>query len=489
MKCPSCGADIDMKSKQCTFCGAYITSDMRKEREMVTKEGCPKCGSSNITFNREKQGEYKGKNGTSIVRSTVGFCKDCGHTWTPSTPPKKKDHTALWVLGWICIFPLPLTILLLRKKELKPLIKYGSIVLAWLVYLVIGLSGNSDKKNAVKETPVVKEEATVQDTAAEEAEEEPVETPAVEEKAADTSISAGGLAEKYSVTLAPSSKDMKVGDIGEKSGIFVGLSYVKAMTYLPTALGKEDISGNNEVIIGFFDFLNATGDKTSISPGDITCYVDGTQVEDVDTYINVVVDEVDQFYSASVDTDMKMLSCQDFEVPKGWNEIKFFYKSDCVWTVTPDDVSTEPFNKDSMYTFTAEHEETAPDTIIYSEDYELQYKGFAEHTYNNVISGEEKYAVFEFTLNNTSDKQIDYDLAGYNMRAYRNGYLLEDPTFTLDDKIDGFSNIFNIDNIESGMSSNIYLAFEVPDFSGDYFFVYDDGYIMDKNKGSVSVKN
>lgn len=59
----------------------------------------------------------------------------------PGEPKKRK--TWLWVLGWICIFPLPLTILLLRKKEMNAPIKYGIIVAAWLIYLLIAISGGS----------------------------------------------------------------------------------------------------------------------------------------------------------------------------------------------------------------------------------------------------------------------------------------------------------------------------------------------------------
>ena len=53
-----------------------------------------------------------------------------------------KKHTWLWVLGWICIFPVPLTILMLRKKNMKPAVKYGIIAAAWLLFFVIGMSGN-----------------------------------------------------------------------------------------------------------------------------------------------------------------------------------------------------------------------------------------------------------------------------------------------------------------------------------------------------------
>ena len=41
-----------------------------------------------------------------------------------------------------------MTILLVRKKNMKPVIKYAIIAVAWLVYLLIAISGNSSNENA-----------------------------------------------------------------------------------------------------------------------------------------------------------------------------------------------------------------------------------------------------------------------------------------------------------------------------------------------------
>lgn len=57
---------------------------------------------------------------------------------------KKNGKIWLWILGWICIFPVPLTILMLRKNGMKPGAKYGIIAAAWCVYLIIGLSPRTD---------------------------------------------------------------------------------------------------------------------------------------------------------------------------------------------------------------------------------------------------------------------------------------------------------------------------------------------------------
>lgn len=141
MKCPNCGAEINSNSKYCEFCGTAVTMQMRKEQEQMNKVGCPRCKSTNIAFTREKQGEVKGKRGTAVVRSTVGMCKDCGYTWHTESDnqnaKKKKGWLRIlgWILGWIYIFPIPITILMRRKKEMKPAIKYGIIAVAWLVYV------------------------------------------------------------------------------------------------------------------------------------------------------------------------------------------------------------------------------------------------------------------------------------------------------------------------------------------------------------------
>lgn len=182
MKCPSCGAET--QGKFCEYCG----SEMPKEKSTVNITNnyyggaapqehtevdnnigkCPNCGNSKITFKRERVGTATqsrsrknyigtGRQGQSVSQSayrTIGVCQNCGYTWNPNATNKGSGKkTWLWVLGWICIFPLPLTILLLRKKDMKPAVKYGIIAVAWVLFLVIGMAGNSETDVPQTDTP------------------------------------------------------------------------------------------------------------------------------------------------------------------------------------------------------------------------------------------------------------------------------------------------------------------------------------------------
>ncbi len=171
MKCPNCGAEIG-NNKTCEYCGAQISLEMIKEQEQINKQGCPKCGSTNIKFNRENQGEIRGKNSKQIVHRTVGFCQDCGHTWYPNSTYNevpKKNNLVWWILGWLFFFPAPVMILIWRKKNTWDIkVKIGVTVAFWIVFFIIGLSdGGSD--SSTKESTTSSVEVTTNNENSEQA--------------------------------------------------------------------------------------------------------------------------------------------------------------------------------------------------------------------------------------------------------------------------------------------------------------------------------
>lgn len=169
MKCPNCGAEVN--GKFCAYCGSAIEQEVEEINELNCYKECPRCGSKNIKFRREQVKNSKRANGKYDSASgykTVGFCEECGYTWDPLKYPKKKINgkTILWILGWLCIFPVPLTILLLRSDKIKSNVaKYVVIAMAWIAYLIIGIGGNSNKKAEPISDPIPIVIATIAPTA------------------------------------------------------------------------------------------------------------------------------------------------------------------------------------------------------------------------------------------------------------------------------------------------------------------------------------
>ena len=66
---------------------------------------------------------------------------------------QRKRKTWLWVLGWIFIFPLPLTLILLKKSNISKGLKYGIIVAAWVIYLLAVIGGANTNSDTNKQIP------------------------------------------------------------------------------------------------------------------------------------------------------------------------------------------------------------------------------------------------------------------------------------------------------------------------------------------------
>ena len=146
--CKYCGTENDNKAKTCSSCGAndfkYKCGNCGNEFE----DGffCPKCG--------VKTGQKMKECPVCGTEYYSNACPNCGYkdgdksttisdVYVTTVEPKKKRKTWLWVLGWIYIFPIPLTVLMVRSQKFKKGVKTGIIAAAWIVYLIIGLSINS----------------------------------------------------------------------------------------------------------------------------------------------------------------------------------------------------------------------------------------------------------------------------------------------------------------------------------------------------------
>ena len=114
--CPKCGVKAGQRPRVCPNCGSEYYSN-----------ACPTCG-----YVKGKNGKETGKTSKATARSV-----------SQPQKPARKRNTWLWVLGWIFIFPLPLTILLLRNQKMNKVIKILIIAIAWIFYSLFVFAGQS----------------------------------------------------------------------------------------------------------------------------------------------------------------------------------------------------------------------------------------------------------------------------------------------------------------------------------------------------------
>ncbi|MBP3891850.1 MAG: hypothetical protein J6D29_06735 [Solobacterium sp.] len=242
---------------------------------------CPNCGSENIQFKREKQGEVKGKKGQRVIYHTVALCKDCGNTWYVSEEgletPKKR--TWLWVLGWLFCFPIPLTILLLRNNSMKKTLKYIIIAVAWLLYLLIGFTGSSSESK----TPAT---STTQSNTT-------IETETAEPSSTEEVIESDNLAERYKSEIVVAAK-MSLDEFIDKYDMSLAPERWTLAEFddKGAVIGMTDITVNNTkgkyIYVGTLN-INESGTVESATPHYIE--VNGNVLGD-DGYCKEIFDKI-----------------------------------------------------------------------------------------------------------------------------------------------------------------------------------------------------
>ncbi len=149
-KCQYCGAEIQEYTSQCPSCGGKEFSYMCENCGTVYSDGnyCPKCG--------VKAGTKPKKCPNCGASYFSAACPDCGYVAQKSTPYSNNTpnpnyisshavnksvsqprNTWLWVLGWIFVFIIPATVLIVRSQKLPLLLKVLLIIMviiAWVVF-------------------------------------------------------------------------------------------------------------------------------------------------------------------------------------------------------------------------------------------------------------------------------------------------------------------------------------------------------------------
>ena len=136
LKCQNCGSkmsvDAEQKEVTCDFCGTKFAID--DEIQHIQYDNAEQAGYEFEKGRQKAQAEQHGTYSNSTFRTT------------PAQP--KKRRTWLWVIGWVLMFPLPLTILMVRNKKLNKWVRIAIIAVAWIVYFAICLSGSKSDTNS-----------------------------------------------------------------------------------------------------------------------------------------------------------------------------------------------------------------------------------------------------------------------------------------------------------------------------------------------------
>ena len=261
MACPHCGAalqlDADQKNLKCEYCGNSVFVD--DEIKHIQIDNAEESG---YLFEKGRQ------------RAKAESAREYQHTIPTYTYEKpKKRRTWLWILGWLFIFPVPLTILMVRNQKINKKVKIAIIVIAWLVYLVMARSGKSGSSNRTKDTNESTRSSNVEAS---------VETDTKNDKENEVKKASDDKAEEDDRIIEPESIIIKA----DSTELVLGGTAKLTVEITPSdaTVGEIQWSSSDENII----VVNEEGEATAVGGGTATITA-------------VVSDSIQATYDLSVD--------------------------------------------------------------------------------------------------------------------------------------------------------------------------------------------
>jgi predicted RNA-binding Zn-ribbon protein involved in translation (DUF1610 family) len=129
---------------QCEHCNGTMEYD-NKKRMFV----CPYCGSSKIFAESDEVKLARMRNQEKQIdleRQRLFYQQQN----MKKTEEKNKKFLILWIIGWICFFPIPLTILIVRNKNLDTKTKTLIIFAVWAFILLVYIFTDKDELNQTR---------------------------------------------------------------------------------------------------------------------------------------------------------------------------------------------------------------------------------------------------------------------------------------------------------------------------------------------------
>lgn len=140
MRCPHCGGSLQLSqnSKQavCPYCNTLIAIDDEVQH---------------VQFDNSEKAEYDFERGRIKAQQDVAYAQiaaEQARAKAQADATRKRKNRVWWVLGWIFIFPVPLTILIAKSKKLKTVWKVLLIIALWGAVILIGAINNNNQDSA-----------------------------------------------------------------------------------------------------------------------------------------------------------------------------------------------------------------------------------------------------------------------------------------------------------------------------------------------------
>ena len=129
--CPYCGAPVIMDNNGrglCEYCGQWVIYDNRSSKYVL--EDAYRAG---YDFEKGRQAAQA----EAETQSAPTYTSYQSQPTQSGADPSRRRHTGWWIVGWIFMYPIPLTILMARNKSLPWWGKALIIAAGWASYMLL----------------------------------------------------------------------------------------------------------------------------------------------------------------------------------------------------------------------------------------------------------------------------------------------------------------------------------------------------------------
>lgn len=139
LRCPQCGGNLEVfdnvKQAHCPFCNSDVLID-----DEVNHIQFDNSAAAGYEF---EMGRIKAQR--EVARQQAEYEHE--RILAQQEYDRKQKNLKWWILGWIFVFPIPLTILLVKTKKLNPIVKAILIAVLWVAVIIFGAVNAKNKPN------------------------------------------------------------------------------------------------------------------------------------------------------------------------------------------------------------------------------------------------------------------------------------------------------------------------------------------------------